>query len=52
MTNKYLSTAVLKEVNTIAQRKQLQKKVKHANTKESFFFGLFLCTTLLLIFTL
>jgi len=51
MTNKNLSTAVLNEVNIIAQRQQLKKEIKQANIKESFFFGLFLCTTVLLIFT-
>jgi len=49
MTNNYLSTAVLKEVNTIAQLKQLQKNVKHANIKEPIFFSVGLCITFLLI---
>lgn len=51
MTNKNLSTAVLNEINFIAQQKRLNKEIKHANIKETFFFGLFLCTTVLLIFT-
>jgi len=51
MTNNYLSTAVLKEINTIKQEQKLKKEIKQANIKESFFFGLLLCTTVLLIFS-